>query len=106
VTSRASGTPGSTSSNGAARSLGGASWPAVVKAVALRPHLWSEAARVGVRLVPRDWWRFRSGLTLPLPSRDYLEFRAETQYGDPSAAPTAQDVVTYLQWCRRQRSLR
>jgi hypothetical protein len=38
---------------------------------------------------------------LPLPSKEYLRFRQLTQYGDADAEPTVDDVVRYLDWCRR-----
>ena len=67
--------------------------------VLARPWLWREA----VRLVPKGWWRRRP--FLPLPSRDYLAFRMETQYGRADARPDPHDLVVYLQWCRTMRQL-
>jgi hypothetical protein len=37
---------------------------------------------------------------LPVPDREYLRFRLQTQYGDPDREPEAADVVAYLRWCR------
>ncbi|MEY2457389.1 MAG: hypothetical protein QOK06_2483, partial [Acidimicrobiaceae bacterium] len=37
---------------------------------------------------------------LPLPDREYLRFRLQTQYGDPDRVPEPADLVTYLHWCR------
>jgi hypothetical protein len=37
---------------------------------------------------------------LPVPAREYLGFRLQTQYGDISHRPDAEDVVNYLRWCR------
>lgn len=72
-------------------------------AVLLRPTLWATAVVQSFRLARRRWW-----LTppfLPLPTREYLAFRAVTQYGgDPRtavAAIDAGDVVNYLRWCRQ-----
>ena len=53
-------------------------WPA---------RLWATALRQGVRMCPPGWWRRPP--FLPLPDREYLRFRLETQYGsggpdDPS----------------------
>ncbi len=82
---------------------GSPSWLSVGIALLRRPDLWPEALRTGTSLMPR-----RSGpgaRWLARPSESYLQFRAETQYGDASATPTPSDVVTYLEWCRRQRAL-
>jgi hypothetical protein len=53
------------------------------------------------RLAPNGWWR--RAPFLPLPDRRYLQFRMETQYGDAMHRPEANDVVTYLSWCRSLR---
>jgi hypothetical protein len=37
---------------------------------------------------------------MPLPDREYLRFRLETQYGDPDHAVEPADIVAYLTWCR------
>lgn len=68
-------------------------------AVIARPHLWTTAVRQMVRLTPRGWWhRFPF---LPVPDADYLRFRLITAYGgDGRGAPRAEDLVTYLEWCR------
>ena len=75
---------------------------AVVRAVVLRPDLWVTAVRQVFRLAPRRWWRRRP--FLPVPSREYVEFRMVTQYGgghgEPLAPAAAADVVHYLEWCR------
>jgi hypothetical protein len=67
-------------------------------AVLRHPTLWLVAARQLRRSVRRQWWRHPP--FLPLPSAEYVRFRMQTQYGDPAAAPTADDVVDYLRWCR------
>jgi hypothetical protein len=72
-------------------------------AVVAHPALWSTAWRQARRLAPAGWWRRRP--YLPIPSADYLAFRLQTQYGDSQRAPTSQDVVNYLAWCKRWRDL-
>jgi hypothetical protein len=62
----------------------------------VRPRLWVTALRQARRLARPIWWRRPP--YLPLPDRDYLRFRFETQYG--GAAPDPRDVVAYLEWCR------
>lgn len=65
-----------------------------------RPGLWTTALVVGVRLVPRRWWR--QPPRLPLPDAAYMAFRMETAYGAPDHPPEPADLVEYLEWCRRQ----
>ncbi|MGH9122125.1 MAG: ROK family protein [Acidimicrobiales bacterium] len=81
-------------------------WAALL-AVARRPFLWPTAARMGLGLVPHGWWR--SWPPLPLPPRDYIRFRTQTMFGKPSSGSPASrlgpdDLVSYLEWCRRTHS--
>ncbi len=69
----------------------------VALAVLRNPALWPTAARQLRRTARRGWWRRPP--FLPLPSAEYVRFRLLTQYGD-AAAPTRDDVVSYLRWCR------
>ena len=72
-------------------------------AVVIRPHLWATALEEGWRLAPPGWWR--RWPPRPLPDPAYLRFRMQTAYGNPSATPSAEDLLGYLHWCRRMRSL-
>ena len=72
-------------------------------AVARRPDLWLTALTQALRLAPTGWWRRKP--FLPLPDEDYLRFRLQTQYGDPSRSPEPHDLVTYLEWCRGYRKV-
>lgn len=72
----------------------------MIGAVMRHPSLWAVAVRQWVRLTPAGWWRRRP--FLPVPSGDYLRFRLLTQYGDTEHAPSADDVLHYLRWCRQQ----
>lgn len=74
-------------------------WATVTAAVIGRPHLWVTAVRQVGRLARRDWWR--RAPFLPLPGSDYLAFRLETQYGSQVHGNVAEDVLNYLEWCRR-----
>jgi hypothetical protein len=71
---------------------------AAAGAVVRRPRLWPAAVGLLVRTARRQWWRRRP--FLPVPSASYAQFRLLTQYGDTDAIPTAEDVVSYLEWCR------
>jgi len=51
-----------------------------------------------VVLARPGWWR--RWPPLPVPDRGYLRFRLLTQYGDADRQPAAEDVVSYLRWCR------
>ncbi|WP_419846809.1 hypothetical protein [Candidatus Poriferisocius sp.] len=51
------------------------------------PSLWITAVRMG--------WRLRL-----LPDPAYLKFRMVTMYGDADAQPRADDLITYLRWCK------
>jgi hypothetical protein len=72
-------------------------WSQAAWAVARRPSLWGIALVQVFRLAQPGWWHRRP--FLPVPDREYLEFRLETQYGS-GHQPEPGDVVTYLHWCR------
>jgi hypothetical protein len=73
-------------------------WARVAWALARHPSLWVSTLRQMRRLAAPGWWR--RAPFLPLPSRDYLRFRMETQHGDLEHAPEPTDVLNYLSWCR------
>jgi hypothetical protein len=74
-----------------------------VAAVARHPSLWSIGARQALVLAAPGWWRRRP--FLPLPSSEYLRFRLQTAYGgEGDRDPDPVDLVTYLRWCRAERS--
>lgn len=68
------------------------------RAVALRPALWPTALRQLFRLARPGWWRHWP--PVPTPDAAYAHFRMVTQYGGDGGAPTGDDVVQYLAWCR------
>jgi hypothetical protein len=70
----------------------------VARGVLRHPSLWPTALRQARRTVPKGWWR--SSPFLPLPRREYVEFRLLTQYGDAAHPPEVEDVLNYLRWCR------
>ena len=79
--------------------MSGGSSIRLVFGVLRRPRLWSTALAQGFRLAPRRWWS--RAPFLPLPAREYLEFRLATQYGGGRRrSPEIRDVIDYLEWCR------
>ncbi len=87
--------------------MGADSGPRVVTwkvtwAIVRRPSLWLTAMVQIFRLAPRRWWA--RAPFLPVPPREYMEFRLVTQYGGGHGQPlqTAEpvDVVDYLRWCK------
>ncbi len=74
--------------------LGGAG-----RALARRPDLWRIAVVTGWRMLPRRWPRRP-------PPVGYLAFRRQTMYGRADAAIAGDDVIAYLEWCRRMQGAR
>jgi len=72
-------------------------WVRATALVVAHPGLWPTAIRQARRLAPEGWWRHPP--FIPVPRRDYFDFRFETQYGI-DGVPEPADVVAYLQWCR------
>lgn len=70
-----------------------------VRAVLRHPSLWWTALRQVLVLAGPGWWRRPP--FLPWPDAGYLRFRMETAYGGAGdQQPDADDLVTYLRWCR------
>jgi hypothetical protein len=72
-------------------------WCRAAALVLARPALWPTALRQAGRLARPRWWARVP--FLPVPDRDYLRFRFETQYG-ASGRADPHDLVAYLEWCR------
>jgi hypothetical protein len=77
-------------------------WTGAALAVTRHPRLWATAVVQAGRLARPQWWRHPP--FLPVPHREYLRHRLETQYG-PDHEPEPHDVITYLEWCRQMNSL-
>jgi hypothetical protein len=76
-------------------------WVAAAGRLARHPGLWPTALVQAGRLSRPGWWRRPP--FVPVPDRDYLRFRLETQYGRAGLASGAldpNDLVVYLRWCR------
>ena len=69
-----------------------------VSVVVLHPSLWVTAVRELRLFTPRRWWSQRP--FLPLPDSALLRFRMVTAYGDAEARFLADDLITWLRWCR------
>lgn len=71
----------------------------LASAVALRPWLWPVALGETLRLAKPGWWR--RWPPVPMPDLALWRFRTETAYGGSGdAVPCAQDVRSFLEWCR------
>ena len=77
-------------------------WGRAVLSVLARPWLWGVGVTQVFALAPQGWWRRRP--FLPVPDRQYLRFRLQTQYGDPDREPEPADLLSYLEWCRSYRA--
>jgi hypothetical protein len=79
------------------------SWPRLLVALTAR-SLVNPATALALL---RTGWRFRRRRWatrppfLPLPDREYLEWRMYTAYGDKHAVPPADDVIRYARWATR-----
>jgi hypothetical protein len=58
--------------------------------------LAADLARVAWRFRRRGWWHRPP--FLPLPSREYMDWRMHTAYGDHHATPPAEDLERYARW--------
>jgi len=77
--------------------------PGTILAVLRHPDVWWVAARQAGRMAGRGWWR--RAPFLPVPDPDYLRFRMVTAYGgEGDTPPDADDLITYLRWCRTWRA--
>ena len=64
-----------------------------------RPRLLASMAGAAWRFRARGWWRRFP--FLPVPPREYLEWRIHTAYGDDGADPTIDDLDRYLRWANQ-----
>jgi hypothetical protein len=76
-------------------------WISAGAKLARHPSLWATALVQAGRVSRPGWWRRPP--FVPIPDRDYVRFRLETQYGSADLADGAadpEDLVVYLRWCR------
>jgi hypothetical protein len=70
--------------------------------LALRhPRLLPPLIAAAWRFRRRGW--YRTPPFLPLPPRDYVEWRLHTAYGSGDALPTVRELERYLRWTSRMR---
>ena len=69
-------------------------------AVGRRPDLWGEGVRALFAVAPRDWWR--TPPFLPLPDKGYRAWRLATAHGAADTDIVPDELVSYLEWRRRQ----
>ena len=87
-----------------AATRGTGNWLRTAAAITRRPGLWGATLRQAHRLARRGWWHRPP--FLPIPGREYMAFRSETQYGSAQGPPVPGDVLNYLAWCRQMTKLR
>lgn len=63
-----------------------------------RPDLWRTAVRVSREHAPDRWWAEKPHL--PIPDRDWLEFRFETAFAVAENRPDPEQVIEYLEWAK------
>lgn len=68
----------------------------LVVGVICRPRLWWPLVVVGRRFIPNRWWTYPP--FLPVPPREYVQFRMVTMYGDPHAVPSIDDLEQFVLW--------
>lgn len=64
-----------------------------------RPRLGADLLGVAWRFRARGW--YRRFPFLPLPPREYVQWRMHTAYGHHDAVPPPEDVERYARWVRR-----
>ena len=74
-----------------------------IRAVLVHPSLWATAIGAAAAFAPRGWWRRPP--FLPVPDDEVIRWRVATAYGSEEAAIAPEDVVAYLRWRKRHRSV-
>ena len=69
----------------------------------VRPQLAIDLLRLAWSFRAREWWRRPP--FLPIPPREYMQWRMFTAYGDPNAVPPVNDVVSFARWRRETMGL-
>lgn len=64
----------------------------------LNPRLAVDLISLAWAFRRREWWA--QAPFLPLPDREYLEWRMYTAYGDEQQLPSLEDVIRFARWRR------
>ncbi|UCG86249.1 MAG: hypothetical protein JSW71_20480 [Gemmatimonadota bacterium] len=64
----------------------------------LNPRLAIDLTRTAWAFRARGW--HRAAPFLPLPPKEYIQWRMHTAYGDECAVPPVDDVVRFARWRR------
>lgn len=78
-------------------------WPGLLTQLTLRALVWPPLA---VDLLSLSWafrrrgW-YRMAPFLPLPDKEYLEWRLHTAYGEERSIPPIEDIIRFARWRRR-----
>jgi hypothetical protein len=64
-----------------------------------RPRLLGGLLRAAWRFRARGWWKRPP--FLPLPPREYVEWRMHTAYGDDGRKPEIDELRRYVRWANR-----
>ena len=76
----------------------------ILARAARRPRVLGGMAQAAWRFRARGWWRRPP--FLPLPPRDYVEWRLHTAYGDEGRGPTPAELGRYIAWANRMHRTR
>lgn len=74
-----------------------------VLSLALRKP-WRIPALLGLAWAYRARGWYRRFPFLPLPPKDYVEWRNDTAYGDPGAVPPLDEFDRFVTWSSRMRA--
>lgn len=64
-----------------------------------RPRLLGSLLRAAWRFRARGWWRRPP--FLPLPPREYLDWRMHTAYGEGDRDPSTDELSRFVRWANR-----
>ena len=64
-----------------------------------RPRLLGSLMRAAWRFRARGWWRRPP--FLPVPPREYLDWRMHTAYGEGAREPSPDELSRYIRWANR-----
>mgnify|MGYP006303902427 CR=1 FL=1 len=64
-----------------------------------RPRLLAGLIRATWRFRARGWWKRPP--FLPLPPREYMDWRMHTAYGDGGRSPRVEELHRYVRWANR-----